>query len=137
MASIQGNDERVSQAQERFRSWREGRRRGQKISVDLWRAAVELADSYSLEQVAAALRLNEKRLAKRVSAKQGRIGKAPETASTSRNGFVEIGIAGEAPQAECSIEVRLADGGSLVVRVPVSAPDVVTRIVHSLWDRGA
>lgn len=136
MASIEG-DARVAmaRAQKRFRLWREGRRRGQRIPAALWRAAVELVDSYSLEQVAAALRLNEQRLAKRVAATQGRIGTESETASVRRSGFVEIGIPDEA--AVCSIEVRSGDGGEVVIRVPVSASGLVRQIVQALRGREA
>ena len=98
MASMERGDDRVTmaRAQKGFRSWREGRRRGQRIPADLWRVAVELVDSHSLEQVAAALGLNEQRLAKRVAATPDRIGKESETAPIRRNGFVEIGIPGDA-----------------------------------------
>ena len=139
MAGIRDDDERVAmaQGQKRFLLWREGRRRGQRIPADLWRSAVGLVESYSLEQVAAALSVNEQRLAKRVAAKQGRIGKEPgETASIRRNGFVEIGIPGDAATV-CTIEVQSADGRNLVVRVPVSASGLVTQIVQALWGRGA
>ena len=136
MASIENDDTRAAmeRAEERFRSWREGRRPGQRIPADLWRAAVELVEVNSLEQVATTLRIDEQRLTKRVEAKRGRIVKEPETASIPRNGFVEIGIPGDAT-AVCTIEAQCTDGGKLVVRVPVSAPALVTQIVHSFWAR--
>ena len=138
MASTERGDDRatMARAQKRFRSWREGRSRGQRIPADLWRVAVELVDSYPIEQVASELGLNEQRLAKRVGATPGRSGKESEKALIRRSGFVEIGIPGDAA-AEFTIEVQSADGGSLVVRVPVTAPDVVTQIVQVLWGRGA
>ena len=133
------NDERVAMAQERFRAWREGRRRGQRIPADLWRAAVGLVELYSVEQVAAALSVNEQRLAKRVGAAEGRIATQPETASIRRGGFVEIGVAGGGDTAEavCSIEAQSPDGGKLIVRVPASAYAVVKQVVEALWVRGA
>ena len=138
MASIVDEEARVAMelAQKRFRLWREGRRRGQRIPSDLWRAAVELVGPYSLEQVAAALSLNEQRLAKHVAAGQSRIGEAPQTASIRRNGFVEIGIPGDTSAVVCIIEAQCADGGNLVVRLPVSASQLVRQIVQALWGRG-
>ncbi len=138
MAEIQDDDARVAmaRAQKRFGSWRDGRRRGQRIPADLWRTAAELVGSYSLEQVAAVLGVNEQRLASRVAAGRGRVGKEPETASIRPDGFVEIGIPGDLATV-CTIEVQSADGGSLVVRVPVSASALVTQVVQALWGRGA
>jgi hypothetical protein len=137
MAGIQDEEARVTmaRAQRRFGAWREGGRQGQRIPSDLWQAAVELVGSYSLQQVAAALAVNEQRLAKRVAAQQGRIGKERERASIRRDGFVEIGIP-EEPATVCTIEMRSAGGGNVVVRVPVSASALVTQIVERLWGRG-
>jgi hypothetical protein len=138
MAGMQDDHERraMARAQKRFGSWREGRRRGQRIPGDLWRAATELVGPYSLEQVSTALGLNEQRLAARVAAQQGRIGKEPQTASIRADGFVEIGIPGDTT-TECTIELQSADGGKLVVRVPVSASALVAQIAQALWGRGA
>ena len=136
MAGIQDDEERVAmaRAQRRFGSWREGGRQGQRIPSDLWQAAVELVGSYSLREVAAALAVNEQRLAKRVAAQNGRTGKEPERASIRREGFVEIRIPDGAATV-CTIEMQSAGGRSVVVRVPISASDLVTQIVETLWGR--
>lgn len=126
----------MARAQKRFRSWREGRSRGQRIPADLWRVAVELVDSYPIEQVASRLGLSRQRLAKRVATPSGRIGKESETAPIRRSGFVEVGIPGDTATV-CTIEVQSADGGKLVVRVPVSASALVAQIAQALWGRGA
>ena len=48
--------------EEQFRLWRRNRKRGEKISKELWQAAVELAEQYSLDEISAVLGLDCERL---------------------------------------------------------------------------
>ena len=54
--------------EEQFRSWRRDRKRGEKIPKELWQAAVELSEQYSLDELSGTLTLDYERLEKRVEA---------------------------------------------------------------------
>ena len=137
MASIERGDARLAlaMAQKRFRSWREGRTRGQRIPRELWRAAMDLMGLYSLEQVAVSLALNEQRLAKHLARRQSERSEEPEMVSVHRGGFVDIGIPTDTYGAVCTIEAESAGGAKLLIRFNAAASQLATQIVKALWDR--
>ncbi len=116
----------LSLARARFDSWRRSRKVGARIPEALWRLAVELTESCSLSQVAAALRLDYYGLKRRVerSAK----GRASAPAKVA---FVEL----TAPAAECGqcwIELDDGRGGSLRMRLRGYNIDELAALSQSL-----
>ena len=136
--------------EERFRSWRSGRKRGEKIPRALWQAAVELVDQYSLDDIAATLTLNLGRLERRVEATSHRR-KRPSGASaaisfgssatTDHHGFVEVEprLGGGYPD-ECRVEAEDGTGKklNLYLRSNGLAPavEIARCVVKELWSVG-
>lgn len=134
MAKIErgGAGEALAETERRFGAWREGRRRGQRIPQELWRAAVDLVGRYSLEHVAERLRLNYRRLENRVEARRGEGVENRISRHTRGMGFVEVGRLYEGPTDECTIEAEDADGGKLAVRLNGGACAQAAEIVKVL-----
>jgi hypothetical protein len=61
-----GRGESLEQTEALFRGWRESRKRGARIPMALWAAAVALAERYGVERIAQQLRVDEQRLTKHV-----------------------------------------------------------------------
>lgn len=137
MAKIEGAGARgaLAEAERRFGAWRGGRRRGQRIPQELWRAAVDLVGRYSLEQVAEKLGLNCRRLENRVEARRERV-EDQGSRQTRGTGFVEVGMLGERYTAECTIEAEDGSGGKLAVRLNGGACAQATEIVKALRGEG-
>ena len=139
MARRQGSVGRstLKEVEEQFRSWRGGRKRGQKIPRELWQAAVELTEQYSLDEIATTLALNHGRLEKRVEITARRQKGANGTgAASGHDGFVEVGAIGAGYRGECSIEAE--DGGcKLTVHLNGSgcahAVEIARCVAKELW----
>jgi len=56
----------LEQVQERFRSWREKRKKGTRIPAELWQAAESLFPRYSVYQISQSLRLDYAGLRNRI-----------------------------------------------------------------------
>ena len=126
------------EVEEQFRSWRGSRKRGQKIPGELWQAAVELTEQYSLDEIATTLGLSYGRLEKRVETATRRQKGANGTgAASGHDGFVEVGTIGSDYRGECTVEAE--DGGckKLTVRLKGSgcaqAVEIVRCVAKELW----
>ena len=134
MAKIERTGARgaLAEAERRFGAWREGRRRGQRIPQELWRAAVDLVGRYSLEQVAERLRLNDRRLENRVEARRREGVENRVSRHTRGTGFVEVGRLGDGHTDACTIETEDAGGWKLAVRLNGGACVQAAEIVKVL-----
>ena len=123
--------------EEKFRSWRGSRRRGEKIPLELWHAAVELADHHTLDDIASTLELNRERLEKQVRA-TARTQERPRKPvfEAGHGGFVEV----EAPRAgypaECTVESEDGEGRTLMMHLTGAGCRHVIEIAKVFWSLG-
>ena len=92
----------------RFESWRKNRKKRTPIPNELWQAAVDLANDFSIYAIARSLRLNYSDLKHRVESVQGRSVLSSQPAAPG--GFVEIDLKGHTYLAECTVEIEKPDG---------------------------
>lgn len=127
----------LTELEERFRSWRGTRKRGEKIPRTLWQSAVELVGPYSLEEIAAALSLDLGRLRKRVELTVHARKRPGGTASVvGHRGFVEVEPLLEAGyRDECTVEAEDGRGKKVTIHLRGSASvvEIATRIAKELW----
>ena len=127
--------------EEQFRSWRRNRKRGEKIPIELWQAAVELSEQYSLDELTAALTLDYERLEKRVEAASDRQSRpGSPTAATDHRRFMEVGTLSTSCSDECTVEVE--DGAGKKLRVHLrgdgcaQAFEIARCVANALWSGG-
>ena len=127
--------------EKQFRSWRRNRKRGEKIPIELWQAAVELAGQYSLDEISAALTLDCERLEKRVENASDRLPRpSGPTAATSHRGFMEVGTLSTSHPDECTVEVEDDAGKKLRMHFKgngcAQAFELSRCITNALWSAG-
>lgn len=136
MAKIKGAEaarEVLAETEKRLRAWREGRRRGQRIPRELWLAAEQLCEHFSLAEVAGRLALNYERLEKRVEAGRGqRPEQQRKNAPIRGTGFVEVARLGDGCPDACTIEADDGRGAKLAVRLSGGACVHAAEIVKAL-----
>lgn len=103
----------LSKVTERFAAWRNAPKRSKKIPEDLWQAAVELSNEYSINQISKALRLSYTDLKKRV--KMVSKENLPTVKPQPRTKFIELGIESGSSAPECIIEME--DGSGAKMRI--------------------
>src|SRR5947208_16614641 len=86
----------------RLRAWRATRRRGQRITEDLWRAAARLARTDGVSAISGALRLGYYELQRRLRASSGPNGSRRATRAAPQ--FIQL-VPPEQPAEGSSIEV--------------------------------
>ena len=103
---------------DRFKAWREARRRGERIPQELWAAAVELARVHGGNRTAGALRLNCEDLKRRLSG-----GRAERKVRPAARGFVELSAAALSPAGGLvgTVELIEACGSRLTLKFPGAA----------------
>ncbi len=107
----------LMELEERLRSWRGSRKRGEKVPRELWQAAVALASRYSLDEIASTLALNRGRLEKQVKT-SARTPEGPRVSvSTRGQGFVEVGALSAGNLDECTVEAEDGAGRKLTVHL--------------------
>jgi len=117
----------LQQLARRFRAWRAGRVRGQRIPEELWQAAAGLASSYGLSRIATALQLSYYDLQGRLSSPRprARVYHTPPS-------FVEL----PAPAPTLSggeggtVEVVQVSGARLILRLPEAKPRELLCVVQ-------
>ena len=118
---VRGRGERLEQIERRFRRWREGRKRGERIPVALWSAAVGLAQEHGPHRIALELRVDYAGLKRRLERAEGATrGGQVETR------FVEL-IAAPASIAmgRCECAVELENGRGAKMRVELNGQGLV------------
>jgi len=109
---------------ERFATWRQTRRSGQRIPESLWKSAVKLAGRHGLNRTAQALNLDYYSLKKRVD----------EASSPAKSAFVELPSSPLSIISECVIELEDATG--CLMRVHVRGQDLpdVLALSRDFWN---
>ena len=112
----------IEEAQEQFENWRRGRRRGERIPVDLWATAVALAKQHGVWPTAKSLHLDHSGLKRRVR---------NDEEDEKSGAFVEV-----IPQGAMlySSTVEMEDGRGARMRVEVKGAAVdVTALSRTFW----
>ena len=128
-ASVHG--EGLEQVEQRFRRWRESRKRGEHIPAALWAAAVGLAKEHGLLRIAHALRVDDDRLKKRVEHAGG---SAPAGKVDTR--FVELFAAPVSITAglrECVVELENARGAKMRVELNGHGVAGLAGLCNAFW----
>ena len=120
----------------RLKGWREARVRGQRIPMELWAAAVEMARQFGVQRVAKVLRVDYERLKRRVQGAGGvaHAGKIDTRKVDTR--FVEMVVS--APSAapgrcECTVEMENAQGAKMRVQLSGNALGPLDVVCRSFW----
>ena len=120
----------------RLKGWREARVRGQRIPMELWAAAVDMARQFGVQPVAKGLRVDYKRLKRRV---QGVGGVAPAGKIDTRKvdtRFVEMVVS--APSAapgrsECALELENAQGAKMRMELNGNGLGALGAVCSAFW----
>ena len=124
-----GHGESLEQVKERFALWRQGRKRGERISSALWAAAVGLAEQHGVERTAQELRVGCDVLKKHIARNAGPM----RTAKTAPR-FVELfaqPLLNAAPSVECMVEMENGHGGKM--RVELNNINGLIDLVSAFW----
>ena len=137
-------DERASSAGQsleqlglRLKCWREARVRGQRIPVEMWTAAVQMASQFGVQRVAKDLRVDYKRLKRRV---QGASGVPPSGKVNARKvdaRFVEMLVSppSAAPgRCECALELENAQGAKMRMELNGNGLGALGAVCSAFWD---
>ena len=126
-----GRGEKLEQIERRFRRWREGRKRGERIPVALWSAAVGLAQEHGLHRIALELRVDYDGLKKRLE----RAGGAARGGQVDTR-FVELIAAPAAIAAgrcECAVELENARGAKMRVELNGDGLAGLAGVCNAFW----
>lgn len=102
----------LNEAMRQFARWRSTRQRGERIPVQLWRIAAEVARAWGVSKASQALHLDYYAVQRRL---------ANETtldAAAEATQFVELTLptgAPAPPRPQCRIELRDRDGGTVLL----------------------
>jgi hypothetical protein len=117
------------EVQSQFANWRNTRQRRERIPEELWSGAVKLCDSYSINKVAKALRLNYTDLSKRVARRQQAADLIVENVAQE---FISIDMA--QPQAsECIIEMEHRNGNKMRMHFKGKVDLDLQSFANSFW----
>jgi hypothetical protein len=122
--------------EQRFKRWRESRKRGDRIPTQLWEAAADLAREHGVPRIANRLRLNAVFLNRRM---EGAASQAPASlADKAGTEFVEIFAAPPAATAavvmrECVIELENARGAKMRVELNGAGLAELAHLCHGFW----
>ena len=121
--------ESLEQVKQRFVLWREGRKRGERISNALWAAAVGLVERHGLLRTAQELRIDCDGLRKRIAR-----GAGSKHIREAQAQFVELfapPALSTAPTAECVVEMENSRGGKM--RVELKSLDGLAGLTSAFW----
>ena len=126
-----GHGESLEQIEQRFRHWRENRKRGEHIPASLWAAAVGLAKEHGPQRIVRALRVDDDRLKKRLEHAGGaaRAGKVDTR-------FVELFAAPASTAAgmrECVVELENARGAKMRVELNGHGVAGLAGLCNAFW----
>ena len=106
--AIQSIKPTLEEVQGQFRIWRKTRKKRTTIPRDLWQAAIELTQSYSINIVSKALGLSYTDLKRRVKTSRTDVCSSPSEVAT----FVELDLKDPIP-GRCVIEMETPSGDRL------------------------
>jgi hypothetical protein len=135
--SAQAGDtgENFEQVKHRFALWRASRKRGERISNELWGMAASLAERHGPQRVAQELRVNIDLLTKRL----GRNIK-PAPADKAQPRFVEMfapPVISAAQACECVVEMENARGAKMRIEFKGGNTDDLTHLSNAFWSSAA
>jgi hypothetical protein len=129
--------DRLTELEERFRGWRESRRRGDRIPPQLWAAAVDMAREHGVPRVANRLRLNAEFLNRRMDGAVSR--ELASKADKPDTEFVEL-FAAPPPSTttaavtrECVIELENARGVKMRVELNGAGLAGLAHLCSGFW----
>lgn len=126
-----GRGESLERIERRFRRWRESRKRGERIPVALWAAAVGLTKEHGLHRIAQELRVDYDGLKKRLEHAGG-----AARAGNVDTRFVELMVS-PAPAAaslcECALELQNARGAKMRVELNGNGLAGLAGLCSALW----
>lgn len=118
----------LEQVKLRFVQWRSARKRGERISNEMWSAAVDMAHLHGVQSTSTELRVDphilKRRLDQFTAAQVGAL--EPQ--------FVEMFAApalGAAPMARCVVEMENVQGGRM--RVELASLDGLAGLANAFW----
>jgi hypothetical protein len=116
----------IEEARKQFENWRGDRKRGERIPVNLWATAVELAKQHGVWPTAKALKLDHSRLKRHVW---------NDGEDEKSGAFVEL-IPQGAMLYSCTVEMEDGQGARMRVELKGTAVDV-TALSRTFWsERG-
>ena len=120
----------------RLKCWREARVRGQRIPVQLWTAAVDMARQFGVQRVAKGLRVDYERLKRRVQGAGGvaHAGKIDTRKVDTR--FVEMLVSPPtaAPgRCECALELENAQGAKMRMELNGNGLGALGAVCSAFW----
>ena len=123
--------ESLERIERRFRRWRESRKRGERIPVALWAAAVGLTKEHGLHRIAQELRVDYDGLKKRLEHAGGaaRAGKVDTE-------FVELFAAPGSTAAgvcECAVELQNARGAKMRLELNGNGLGGLAGVCSAFW----
>ena len=125
---------RLEEVLDQFEDWRRTRNnRRDPIPGRLWKAAVQLADSYSIHSISKALRLNYSDLKDRVHQQSA----ADKINTLPAAGFIDLGCSQSYFGAECNLEMQDATGLKIKMSVRGKADFNLLQLAKAFIDKGA
>jgi len=100
----------LSEVQEKFELWRKTRRNRKPIPHELWDTAANLSETYSINQISKALRLNYTALKKRVNKMETN---QPCIQKVQASSFVELNFEQSSLVSECIVEMQDCSGAKM------------------------
>lgn len=117
----------LSDAESRFKHWRQSRIRGTRIPAALWRSAVDAAREYGVSKVARALRVDYYGLRDRLESAPD-----PSVSGSVGGGFLEIPFL-RSSASECVFELEDGQGIRFRVALKGAAPAELETLARAFW----
>ena len=119
----------LEEVQDRFRIWRKTRKKRTSIPRDLWKAAIEQTQSYSINIVSKALGLSYTDLKRRVKASRANVYSNPSAVAA----FVELDLKETIP-GRCVIEMNTPRGNRLKMDFMGTVGIDLLKLAKAFWD---
>ena len=119
----------LEEVQNRFRIWRKSRKKRTSIPRDLWQAAIEQTQYYSINTVSKVLGLSYTDLKRRVKASRTDVCSSPSPVAT----FVELDLKGTIP-GRCVIEMDTPRGDRLKMDFMGKVGIDLLKLAKAFWD---
>lgn len=123
-----GHAENLEQVEQRFKRWRESRKRGERIPEALWAAATGMARQHGLHRIAQELRVNYHGLKKRLECAD-----SPARASGAEARFVELLVPRSAGMCECIVELENARGAKMRIQLKGNDLGGLASLSSAFW----
>ena len=119
----------LKEVQDRFRIWRKTRKKRTSIPRDLWQAAIELTEFYSINTVSKTLGLSYTDLKRRIQSSKTGVGSSPTPMTT----FVELDLKETIPGG-CVVEMETPRGDRLKMDFMGKVDIDLLKLAKAFWD---